>query len=251
MQLTSDLIEFIENVVKTAQSVNIEDVLIDAENGAVRGIDEDRTVVLFQDADVPEFPVGAIGLKRADVPEFPVGAIGLKRLSIFLNRLGIVKGREGFSLDAEIVTRDDVEYVNAFHMKSADTKVGFRCANPETIKAPKQINDDIIYRVQLNAEAVSVLQKGYGAMGTETVSVIGGDGVAFELEDMNEDVMRHVFAAESIQLGEATGSFTHKYPVSTLLALFKQNPDGEFEVGAKGILRISVNGLSIYVLPQV
>jgi len=236
MQLTSDLIEFIENVVKTAQSVNIEDVLIDAENGAVRGIDEDRTVVLFQDADVPEFPVGAIGLKR---------------LSIFLNRLGIVKGREGFSLDAEIVTRDDVEYVNAFHMKSADTKVGFRCANPETIKAPKQINDDIIYRVQLNAEAVSVLQKGYGAMGTETVSVIGGDGVAFELEDMNEDVMRHVFAAESIQLGEATGSFTHKYPVSTLLALFKQNPDGEFEVGAKGILRISVNGLSIYVLPQV
>ena len=236
MKLTSDLIEFIENVVKTGQSVNIENVIIDADTGAVRGIDEDRTVVLFQDADVPEFPVGAIGLNR---------------VGIFLNRLEIVKGREGFEVDAEIVTIDGVEYVKALHMKSADTKVGYRCANPESIKAPKQINDTIIYRVQLNAEAVSVLQKGYGAMGTETVAVIGGDGVAFELEDINEDIMRHVFAVESIQLGDASGSFTHKYPIKTLLALFKQNPDGVFEIGEKGILRIAVNGLNIYVLPQV
>jgi len=236
MQLTSDLIAFIENVVKTGQSVNIENVIIDAENGAVRGIDEERSVVLFQDADVPEFPVSSIGLNR---------------VGVFLSRLEIVKEREGFNVDAEIVNIDDNEYVKALHMKSADTKVGYRCANPESIKAPKQINDEIIYRVQLNAEAVGVLQKGYGAMGTETVSVIGGDGVAFELEDINEDIMRHVFAPQSIQLGEATGSFTHKYPVKTLLALFKQNPDGEFEVGAKGILRIAVNGLNIYVLPQV
>ncbi len=236
MKLTSDLIEFIENVVKTGQSVNIENVIIDADNGAVRGIDEGRTVVLFQDTDVPEFPVGAIGLNR---------------VGIFLNRLEIVKGREGFDVDAEIVNIDNVEYVKALHMKSADTKIGYRCANPESIKAPKQINDNIIYRVQLNAEAVSVLQKGYGAMGTETVTVIGGDGVAFELEDINEDVMRHVFAADSIQLGEASGSFTHKYPVKTLLALFKQNPDGVFEIGEKGILRIAVNELNIYVLPQV
>jgi len=236
MKLTSDLIEFIETVVKTGQSVNIENVIIDAENGAVRGIDEDRSVVLFQDADVPEFPVSSIGLNR---------------IGIFLNRLEIVKGREGFDVDAEIVNIDDVEYVKALHMKSADTKIGYRCANPESIKAPKQINDTIIYRVQLNAEAVSVLQKGYGAMGTETVAVIGGDGVAFELEDINEDIMRHVFAVESIQLGEGTGSFTHKYPIKTLLALFKQNPDGVFEIGEKGILRIAVNGLNIYVLPQV
>ena len=237
MKLTSDLIEFIENVVKTGQSINIENAIIDAESGAVRGIDEDRTVVMFHNENVPDFPVGSIGLSR---------------VGIFLSRLNIVKGRDGFDVDAEIVNLDDEDYVKALHMKSVDTKIGFRCANPETIKAPKQINDTIVYRVQLNAEAVSVLQQGFAAMGTDTVSVIGGDGVAFELEDINEDKFRHVFAPDSVSLGESsTGSFAHKYPVKTLLALFKQNPDGVFEIGEKGILRIAVNGLNIYVLPQV
>jgi hypothetical protein len=238
MKLTSDLIEFIENVVKTGQSVNIENAIIDAETGSVRGIDEDRSVVLFQNENVPTFPVGSIGLSR---------------VGIFLNRLGIVKGREGFAVNAVSVDMDGVEFVKALQMSSNDTKIDYRCANPDTIKAPKQINDTIIYRVQYNTEAVDVLQKGQAAMGTDSVSVVGSDGgVAFELQDASEDIMSHTFAPESISLGESSnGSFVHKYPVKTLLALFKQNPDGSFEIGEKGILRIAVNGLNIYVLPQV
>ena len=237
MKLTSDLIEFIEKVIKTGKLANIESVIIDADSGTVRGIDEDRSVVLFHNENVPSFPVGLVGINR---------------VGLFLSRVDIVKNRDGFDVDAEIVEMDGVEYVKALHMKSADTKVDYRCANPDTIKAPKQINDTIIYRVQLNAEAVSVLQKGVAAMGTDTVSVVGGDGVAFELQDISEDVFRHVFAPDSVQLGEdTTGAFSHKYPVKTLLALFGQNPDGFFEIGEKGILRIAVNDLNLYVLPQV
>lgn len=237
MKLTSDLIEFIEKVIKTGKLANIESVIIDADSGTVRGIDEDRSVVLFHNENVPSFPVGLVGINR---------------VGLFLSRVDIVKNRDGFDVDAEIVEMDGVEYVKALHMKSADTKVDYRCANPDTIKAPKQINDTIIYRVQLNAEAVSVLQKGVAAMGTDTVSVVGGDGVAFELQDISEDVFRHVFAPDSVQLGEGTtGAFAHKYPVKTLLALFGQNPDGFFEIGEKGILRIAVNDLNLYVLPQV
>ena len=237
MKLTSDLIEFIEKVIKTGKLANIESVIIDADSGTVRGIDEDRTVVLFHNENVPSFPVGLVGINR---------------VGLFLSRVDIVKNRDGFDVDAEVVEMDGVEYVKALHMKSADTKVDYRCAKPDTIKAPKQINDTIIYRVQLNAEAVSVLQKGVAAMGTDTVSVVGGDGVAFELQDISEDIFRHVFAADSVQLGEGiTGEFAHKYPVKTLLALFGQNPDGFFEIGEKGILLIAVNDLNLYVLPQV
>ena len=237
MKLTTDLIEFIENAVKTGQSVNIENIILDAEAGTVRGIDEGRTVVLFHDHDVPASPVGSIGFKRG---------------AVFLSRLEIVKNRENFNVDAVSVTLDDVQFIKALNLNSADTKIDFRCANPEGIKAPKQINDNIVYRIQLSTEAVNVLQRGYSAMGTETVSIIGGDGVSFELEDINEDKFEHVFAPETIQLGDTTtGAFVHKYPVKTLLALFKQNPDGVFEIGEKGILRITVNDLDIYVLPQV
>ncbi len=237
MELTTDLIGFIENVVKTGQSVNIEHVLIDAKAGTIRGIDEGRTVVMFHDSGVPEIPGGSVGLTRN---------------STFLSRLGIVSGREGFKVDVVSVTLDDEKFVKALQMKSADTKIDFRCSNPDTVKAPKQINDTLIYRIQLNAEAVSVLQQGYAAMGSETVSIIGGEDVVFELEDINEDKFTHTFASEVTALGDTIGgAFSHKYPVKTLLSLFKQNPDGDFAIGEKGILCITVNGLDLYVLPQV
>lgn len=232
-KISSDLIGYVENVVKTGQSVGIENIIVDSDSGVVRGIDEGRTVVLFQDHDVPDFNVGVIGLNRTNA---------------FLLRLNIVKGRKGFAVEAEMVERDNINYAKMLHMESDDTKAGYRCANPDAIKAPKQINDNIIHQVQLNAEAVDVLQKGYTAYGTETVSINGGEaGVAFILEDISEDVMRHTFAEEPVQ----TGSFSHKYPIKTLLSLFKQNPDDMFEIGEKGILRFVANGLDLYVLPQV
>jgi len=137
-------------------------------------------------------------------------------------------------------------------MKGTGLKVDYRCANPTTIQAPRQINDNLVYRVQLNADAVSLLQKGQVAMGSETVAIIYNDGVSLELTDVNSDVFNHKFAPDAELLDDdANPSFSHRYPVKTLLALFKQNPDGYFEIGEKGILSITVNGLSIYVLPQV
>ncbi len=233
MKLTQDLIDFIENVVKTGQSINIDNVII--EPGMVRAIDDARTVVLYQNKDVPDMPFGSIGLNR---------------ISVFLSRLEIGKTQDNFTLD--VISSDDDDYARSVVIKSTGTKIDYRCANPTTIQAPRQINDNLIYRVQLNAEAVILLQKGQAAMGSETVSIISNDGVSFELTDINNDVFKHTFSPEVELLDEdADESFNHKYPVKTLLALFKQNPDGYFEIGEKGILSINVNGLDIYVLPQV
>jgi hypothetical protein len=233
MKLSQDLISFIETVVKTGQSVNIDNVIIEPD--MVRAIDDARTVVLYQNTNVPEMPFGSIGLNR---------------INIFLSRLEIAKSQDNFTLD--VTVDDDAEYARAVTMKGTGTKIDYRCANPATIQAPRQINDNLIYRVQMNAEAVSLLQKGQVAMGSETVTIVSDDGVSFELTDVNSDVFKHTFAPDIELLDEdASPSFTHRYPAKTLLALFKQNPDGHFDIGEKGILNISVNGLSIYVLPQV
>ena len=233
MKLTQDLIDFIENVVKTGQSINIDNVII--EPGMVRAIDDARTVVLYQNKDVPDMPFGAVGLNR---------------ISVLLSRLEIAKTQDNFNIN--VVIGDDEEYARSITMKGTGTKIDYRCANPTTIQAPRQINDNLVYRIQLNAEAVSLMQKGQVAMGSETISLIGNDDVSFELTDVNSDVFKHTFAADIEFLDEdAAESFTHRYPVKTLLALFKQNPDGYFEIGEKGMLSITVNGLDIYVLPQV
>jgi len=52
MKLSQEQISFIENVVKTGQSIGIDNIIIEPE--MVRAIDDARTVVLYQNADVPE-----------------------------------------------------------------------------------------------------------------------------------------------------------------------------------------------------
>lgn len=233
MKLTQDHIDFIEKVVKTGQSINIDNVII--EPGMVRAIDDARTVVLYQNKDVPDMPFGSIGLNR---------------ISVLLSRLEIAKTQDNFTID--VLIGDDEEYARSITMKGTGTKIDYRCANPTTIQAPRQINDNLVYRIQLNAEAVSLMQKGQVAMGSETITFIGNDDISFELTDVNSDVFKHTFAPDIEFLDEeAAESFTHRYPVKTLLALFKQNPDGYFDIGEKGMLSITVNGLDIYVLPQV
>ncbi len=236
MKLTDELIEYVENVVKTGLSINIENIII--EPGAVRAIDEDRTVVLYQNTDVPDMPFGSIGLSRT---------------GSFSSRIDLVKNRENFIVDVETDDGNDGEFAIDVKMKSSDTKISYRCTDPDVIQAPKKINDTIIFQVQLNAEAVSMLQRGAAAMEANTVTITGGDdGVSFEFSDVTNDTFSHTFTSEVTRLENDTNTdFTHNYPVKTVLALFKQNPDGVFEIGIKGILCIAVNGLNVYVLPQV
>ncbi len=234
MNISLDVIEYIEKVVKTAQSVKIDNLTF--EDGIVRALDEARTVVLFQ---------------TDDVPDLPFGALGLTRLSVFSARLAIAKSQNNFNVKAIINDEDD--YVRFVTMNADKTKIDYRCSNPVTLKAPRGINDELVYKIQINAEAVSLLQKGKSAMDVDLVTFVWNEeGVSFLLTDINDDEMIHTFA-DSVEVLEdgAPVDFKHNYPIETILALFKQNPDGEIRVGIKGILGIKVNDLNVYVLPKV
>jgi len=234
MKLTTDEIIYIQKVVKTAQMVDIDNIII--EPNLVRAIDDDKTVVLFQDSDVPDMAFGSIGLNR---------------ISVFMSRLDIAKTQEGFTI--ELDNTNDSEYARALNMKAKGVKIDYRCANPSTIQAPRQVNDVLKYRVPLNAEAVVMLQKGQSAMSADTVTIISNkNGVSFEIVDINSDIFSYTFTDKVETLSDSNDiNFAHRYPIKTLLPLFKQNPEGYFSVGQKGILSISVNGLNLFVLPQV
>lgn len=234
MNLDKQSLAYITNVVNTARMVDIDDVII--EPGKVRAIDENKTVVLFQDEDVPEMPFNSIGLNR---------------INVFLSRLGIAKTQENFAVTVQV--DDNNQFARGLVMSGKGIKVDYRCANPRTIQAPKNVNDTLVYRIKITPEAVYLLEKGRAAMGADTVSVISNDkGVTFELIDVNSDKFSHTFTKEvETLLDDAETTFVHKYPVATLLALFKDNPEGTFSIGKKGILNIVVNHLNVFVLPQV
>jgi len=234
MKISTDEIAYIQKVVRAAQMVDIDNIII--EPNLVRAIDDDKTVVLFQDENVPDMSFGSIGLNR---------------ISVFTSRLDIAKTQEDFTIEAE--TPDGSEYARSLTMKAKGVKIDYRCANPSTIQAPRQINDTLKYRVPLNAEAVVMLQKGQSAMNAGIVTIISNKkGVSFELVDINSDIFSYTFTNKVENLtDDSDTNFAHRYPIKTLLPLFKQNSEGTFTIGQKGILSISVQGLNLFVLPQV
>lgn len=232
MKLDKNTVNYIQTVVETAKLVGIDSVII--EPNLVRALDDNNTVVINQNKDVPDMPFGSIGMNRLDV---------------FTARYDIAKTGEGFTIEAEV--DDGSQFARAIIMKAKGMKIDYRCANPTAIKAPKQVNDVLKYRIALNPEAVSYLQKAHSAMKAETVTIVADGGVSFELSDLNNDVFKYQFADKVEVLTDGTGKFVHRYPVKTLLPLFKQNAAGHFEIGAKGIAVFQLNGLKVFVLPQV
>lgn len=232
MKLDKNTVVYIQSVVETAKLVGIDSLII--EPNLVRAIDDNNTVVLFQNQDVPDMPFGSIGMNRLD---------------IFTARYDIAKTQEAFTIEAEV--DDGSKFARSIIMKGKGMKIDYRCANPTAIKAPRQINDTLKYRVVLTPEAVMNLQKAQSAMKAEIVSIISDTGVSFELSDVNNDIFKYTFADKVEVLTDGTGKFANRYPVKILLSLFKQNTAGHFDVGAKGILSFALNGLKVYVLPQV
>jgi hypothetical protein len=235
MKIDNETTTFIKNIVKTAQMVDIDNIII--ESDLVRAIDDNQTVVLLQSENIPEIPFGAIGLNRTN---------------ILLSRLSLVEGSDGFSIDAEL----DGDNVSKLSLKSNNAKVEYRCANPTTIRAPRKVADTLKYRVKLNAEAVNLLQKAASAMpqnaDIDVVTIISdGKSVAFELSDATNDAFSHTFSTVTCLEDEDGGRFAHRYPLKNIISLFKNCPDGFFDVGQKGIMKIAINGVDLYVLPQV
>lgn len=233
MKLSADEIKYIQKIVGTAKLVGIDNIIIEPD--LVRAIDDNKSVVLNQSENVPSMSFGSIGLNR---------------LSVFTSRVDIAKTQDDFTLEATL--DDKEEFVRSLTMKGKGVKIDYRCANPSIITAPKKVNDNPLWDVELNGEAVLLLQKGLTAMGAEEVAIISDGGVKFELRDVNGDVFSHTFSDGPDCVGsDDSGLFAHRYPAKTLLSLFRHDPDNHFIIGEKGTLTIKINGINVIVLPMV
>lgn len=244
MKVDAQSLAYIQNVVKTAQLVKINNIII--EPNKVRAIDDDKTVVMFQDADVPEMPFDSIGLNRIDV---------------FMNRFDIAKSMDKFELEAVMPTVDPTadtvapKFARALVMTAKGVKIDYRCANPATIQAPKVINDAVKYEIDMNPEAVLLMSKGQSAMTADDVALVSDeDGVRFEMTDINGDAFTYKFADKAKLVDKkADGkdtTFTHKYPLKVILPLLKVSSAMPIQITARGMAKIVVNGLDMYVIQR-
>ena len=120
IKITNEALDYVLNVVKTAQLLGIESVII--EPGKVRGLDDSKRVVLHQDKNVPQLSFNSIGLNR---------------ISTFISRVDISKSTLCENVSYEAIVEDI--YVRAIQIKGKGIKIDYRCANHPQYKHQKKL----------------------------------------------------------------------------------------------------------------
>lgn len=229
-------LEFIQNVIKTAELIKIGGVSI--ESGRVRGMDEDRNAFI---------------LHTDGVPDFQFGALGINRLAEFTARLNMARSTVGFTIDATVDTVNESTFVRAVQMKAKGLKVDYRCANPLTIQSPKKLNDPFVYQFDLPPAISSFLSQGQSAYKTDSAMLVcANNQIKMVLADINGDKMEYVVTDDCIIDDSGDGQpiaeeFSFSYPIKTLLPLIKASPDATVYINTRGILRINVNKLDTHI----
>jgi hypothetical protein len=238
MIIDNATLTYIQNAIKTAGLVKIDSIVI--EPGRVRAMDADRTVVLFHNENVPDMVFGSIGINR---------------FSVFNSRVDIAKSVDNFVIDAVVDSSPGKDpFVRALQMKGKGVKVDYRCANPLTVQAPKNLRDQIVYRLHINTDVIQMIQKGQVAMSTDDITIICIDGgVSFTMTDINGDTLSYQFG-DSVELVtsdvDTSTDFSYTYPIKLVHSLFKHNTNQVFDITTKGMIKITVNQLDFYILAK-
>ncbi len=249
MKLTTEELDFIQLVIKTANLIKVTSVII--EPGKVRAMDEDQTTFLFQDGGVPDMQFGSIGLNR---------------LAVLSTRLDLARAQDGFFADVVTTGEDNTVGFDRFDPQSKDkppmwvrsismngkgTSIDYRCASPQTIKAPKNRAGANVFSVTISPDVILMLQKGKAAMKSDEVTFIGTKkGVRLEISDINSDTLSYHFNDTIMCDAGEEPNFSHTYLIDSLIPVFKTNPVGMFSLTARGSLRFTVNGLDVYFMSR-
>lgn len=246
MQLSQNSIKNLKNLLQTVSIVKIDRVII--EDGVIRGVDEDQTVVIISDQSVPDFGEAKVGLNR---------------LSVLANRINMFDANEDFSIDAvETESRSgDGTTISAFKLSSKGSKFEYRAARVETIKAPKRINDTMAWGVTVLPEVVKVVIAASNSMGSEQIALVAKqDGeVFFEIVDGATQDTFTTKIADSIETLNEDGDsrsaiFVNYYATKALVPLLKAASaamsQAVMAIGEEGMLQITVNGHTFTLLPR-
>lgn len=237
MIIDKELTAFIKTkLIKTASVLGIENVILETDK--IRGMDEKQTTIILHDHKL----------------NLPFTAMGLSRLSMLNSRLSLAKD-DDLTIDA--VEDPKVSgVISRLDIKGKKFKVDFRTANPSVIKAPKGFKsaiDDFLVKIVLSEEDQDLLQKASASMPQRTevgaVSIMINPKTnkgSFVLTDTNSDDFE-MELDNNIEC-KITENIVVNYPLKQFLTLMKHN-DNCFYVIERNLLKTSVNGITIIMLP--
>jgi hypothetical protein len=234
LTFTPDDVAFLNNTVSLATSIGIENIII--ENDLIRGTDENRTVVLLSDAP------GDLSFDTA----------GLGRVGVLNSRLTLVKDDPNLVISS---SQNSDNSLKQLKLKTNQMSVDYQCMNPSLINAPKKMKDTFAYTVTYTEECVTILSKACRAMGSDkdsnlTIAATSKIG-KITLSDVTGDTFEYTDQVDVDKTDKtAEDHFIHNYNADRLISLLKMSDDDFVEIGHKGLLKISVDGYTIYLTPR-
>lgn len=238
MKMRKDTQQILKNAVDIASVIGVETLVMDA--FSLRGENKELGVAIIM-------PTTDITLQ--------FDAIGIGRVMLLKSRLQLLNDA---TIEYALMNEDGEESNVASLTMSVDrTTVGFKCQDPRMIKAPKAINDPIFYEMNLEDADVEIIIKGLANMASDTVNFSTKDETIFvKISDAQGDMFSHELSSSVEIIDDTAGSLSKSYKSKTLRTIFTNyirkddNSILPISITRRGIMRISVLGMFIYVFPE-
>jgi hypothetical protein len=256
MELSTEVKQYIGNVLKIAKTLDIPYIVFD--NECVRGNHQDE---------------GSMIIQREGKPQFPFTTMGIARIPVLMSRLGLL----GSDVKIEAEERDrngptgqqQLDFVTGatapavsrlvfkLLLSKGRTKLDYKCADPALFdKIPRNLKDPPFFSFRIDAETVKLLQSMRTALDGEIVTLSGGkNGVVFKVSDTDGDQMDHHASNSVIYTSECDKEhFNFSYKNKILIPLLKDalvDDHVDIVLTRRGFLNLKVLGVNVYLTTEL
>ena len=234
---TKDIITF---AVKYCNLVKIDSLLID--KSGIRAKQDLTAVYLIEPGDFKFLEFDTLYITR------------ISSLAPRINMFESTKRNYELYVDLKDLENEDT-IVKSLILKSKDTEINFGCSMmPQKSRLPKKVKDPIYFELSSSKSSLDILGKGVSAMGAETIKLFSENGTVMgKVKDIESDALIHKFSESYECLTEET-EFNFDYDFKIILPLLKEAAKDKetftIELTRRGIMRLSINDLSMYIFPE-
>lgn len=230
-KISRKTINTIFEALKAAMAIKCDDILFDHEGVFGRAIE--TNILIMQPMD--------------DAFEFT--ALGIGRISDLHSRLKLVIDDETLTGAYEEVREGRV---SKLVFKTKKTKMEFKCKDPTMVKVRKQLKDPMVMSFNLNADAIRFMTSGTTAMRNKSVSFRLEDGKMYiRLIDSEGDILDHLVTTDVTLVADADEEQSFSYDMPKLAPLLNAHRENtKVNISQRGIMNLSSDGFSIYLIPD-
>lgn len=243
VELSKDTQEIIAFAIKYCNLVDIDSVMID-KNG-LRAKQDDKAVYLIEPGDFSFLEFDVLYTNR------------VKDLAPRLKMFETTK--MDYVIHSEIKElQDDTNIVSKLILKGGNTKVSFNTSMiAKNVNLPRQMKDPTYYQFSIQSNDLNILKRGISAMGAEEFKIYTeNDEVYCQIKDIEGDVLTQKVASSFKQIDDdAEDDFEVSYNFKIIFPLLneagREHDKFKIKITRKGIMLLKINGLSMYIFPEL